>query len=76
MAEQHETCLPTAAWFLNSEDGDPLGTVYRSGDSANPNVGDRITLRDSGKEAEVVSFTELRATCAIRRFRVVVRIMD
>ena len=76
MAEQHETCLPTAAWFLNSEDGDPLGTVYRSGHSAHPNVGDRITLRDSGKEAEVVSFTELRETGAIRRFRGVGRIMD
>ena len=59
-----ETCLPTTAWFLYDEDGAPLGQVHRR---KMPEVGVRI------EAGEVVGVEELRPTCAMRRFRVVVR---
>ena len=66
-----ETCLPTTTWFLYSEAEDkPLGSIYRKG---LPEVGARTEERPGIPAAEVVSFTELRATCAMRRFKVVVR---
>ena len=66
-----ETCLPTTTWFLYSEAEDaPLGSIYRKN---LPEVGARIEERQGIPAAEVVSFTELRATCAMRRFKVVVR---
>lgn len=67
------TCLPTTAWFLLDEDGQALGQVYRPGV---PLVGARIEGGDRFEAAEVVAFTELRATCAMRRFRVVVRVLS
>lgn len=71
MSEQDETCLPTTTWFLYSEaEEEPLGRVYRKGV---PDVGDEIEEREGIPAAQVVSFTELRATCAMRRFKVVVR---
>ncbi len=78
MPEQRsETCLPSATWFLFAEeDAKPLGQIFRSGDSAVPTVGEQVTLRGDAQNAVVVDFTELRATCAIRRFRVVVRMVD
>lgn len=66
-----ETCLPTTTWFLYSEADDaPLGIIRRK---SLPEVGARIEERPGIPAAEVVSFTELRATCAMRRFKVVVR---
>ena len=66
-----ETCLPTTTWFLYSEAEDaPLGSIYRKN---LPEAGARIEERQGIPAAEVVSFTELRATCAMRRFKVVVR---
>jgi len=66
-----ETCLLTTTWFLYSEAEDaPLGSIYRK---SLPEVGARIEERQGMPPAEVVSFTELRATCAMRRFKVVVR---
>ena len=59
-----ETCLPTTAWFLYDESGAPLGQVHRR---QIPEVGVRI------EAGEVTAFEELRPTCAMRRFRVVVR---
>ena len=65
-----DTCLPTTTWFLYTEEDTPVGSVYRKG---LPEVGDRIEERQDFEAATVVSFTELRATCAMRRFRVVVQ---
>ena len=59
-----ETCLPTTAWFLVGEDGKPMGQVFRK---ELPQVGWRVD------GAVVVRFDELRPTCSMRRFRVVVR---
>ena len=59
-----ETCLPTTAWFLYDESGAPLGQVHCR---EMPEVGVRI------EAGEVVGVEELRPTCAMRRFRVVVR---
>ena len=73
MTSETSTCLPTTAWFLFDEDGQPLGQVYRP---AVPQVGDRIESDQRFEAAEVVEFTELRAACAMRRFRVVVRILS
>ena len=66
-----ETCLPTTTWFLYSEADDaPLGSIRRK---SLPEVGARIEERQGVPAAEVVRFTEPRATCAMRRFLVVVR---
>ncbi len=65
-----ETCLPTTTWFLYEEDDKPMGSVYRK---ALPEVGAQIDEREGFTAVQVVSFTELRATCAMRRFKVVVR---
>ena len=66
------TCLPTTTWFLYSEDDVPLGRVYmRSAPQAEAQIEDGPGFAS----AEVVIFTELRATCAMRRFKVIVRIL-
>jgi hypothetical protein len=55
-----QTCLPTTTWFLYSEAEDaPLGSIYRK---SPPEAGARIEERPGIPAAEVVSFTELRAT--------------
>ena len=59
-----ETCLPTTAWFLYDESGAPLGQVHRS---QPPDVGVRT------EAGEVTAFEELRPTCSMRRYRVVIR---
>ena len=59
-----QTCLPTCAWFLYDENGKPLGQLNLH---ELPRVGARI---DAG---EVSAIEELRPTCAMRRFKVVVR---
>ena len=66
------TCLPTTTWFLYSEDDVPLRRIYRS---RVPQVEARVEDGPGFASAEVVSFTELRATCAMRRFKVVVRVL-
>jgi len=67
------TCLPATTWFLYSEEDVPLGRVYRSGV---PQVDVQIEEGPAFAVAQVVSFTELRATCAMRRFKVVVRVLS
>jgi len=73
LTDSSETCLPTTTWFLYSEaEEEPLGSIHRK---ALPEVGAAID-EDSArgiKAGQIVSFSELRATCAMRRFRVVVR---
>ena len=49
-----------------------MGRVYRSGD---PQVDVQIEDGPGFAAAQVVSFTELRATCAMRRFKVIVRVL-
>ena len=63
-----------AVWFLYSEGDQPLGQVYRGKEAAIPTVGGLISNGARWKSAEVVSFEELAATCAMKRFRVVVRV--
>ena len=75
MTSQPDNCLPAAAWFLYTEAGEPLGRVYRGGDEMLPNPGDRLEDIERWGEAEVVAYEELRPTCAMRRFKVVVRIL-
>jgi len=70
MTDSPETCLPTTVWFLYSEDDAPLGSIYRR---AIPEIGATIEDGPGFADARVVSFTELQATCAMRRFRVVVQ---
>ena len=71
MSSEHDTCLPVAVWFLYSDADEPLGQIYRGEEDAVPAAGDRI--EHEGRMFEVVRYTELRASCAMRRFRVVVR---
>ena len=73
MTVKGQTCLPVAIWYLYSEEQEPLGQVYRTRDEEVPVIGDRIDSALEGRGAEVVEFSELTATCAMRRFRVVVR---
>ena len=65
-----------AVWFLHSEEGEPLGPVFRTQAEAIPAAGTLVANGASWKSAEVIEFAELRATCAVRRFRVVVRVSD
>lgn len=70
------TCLPVAVWFLFDQEGRPLGQVYRGRDKAVPREGEVLEDGGAWRRAQVTAFQELRATCAMRRFRVVVRVLD
>ena len=70
------TCLPVAVWFLYSAEGEALGSVYRREVEAVPEVGLRLTFGDGATLLEVMEYEEIRATCAMRRFRVVVRVVE
>lgn len=65
-----------AAWFVKSEDGEPLGQLYRGNDAAVPNPGAVLGAETRWSSAEVVSFKELGPTCSMRRFAVVVRVLE
>ncbi len=64
-----------AAWFLVSESDEPLGHLNRARDEAIPSVGAVLNDVAARGRAQVVQFTELRQSCAVRRFRVTVRII-
>ena len=72
----HPGTRPAAVWFLYSEDDRPLGQVYRDLEDAVPTLGARLTDGERWGTSEVVMFEELATTCAMRRFRVVVRILE
>ena len=72
----HPGTRPAAVWFLYSEDARPLGQVYRDRDDAVPTFGARLIDGERWSVAEVVSFEESATTCAMRRFRVVIRILQ
>lgn len=57
-----------ATWFLKSEDGRPVGQVYRDPGDPPPTEGAQVD-----GIGEVVRFTELGASCGMRRFEVIVR---
>ena len=73
MGHEQDTCLPTTTWYLVSDEDKPLGQIHRRGV---PEIGAQILDGRRFETARVVSFTELRATCAMRRFRVVVRVLS
>ena len=76
MTSQPDNCLPVATWFLYTEADEPLGRVYRSDNEKLPSEG--VVLEDAERwgKAQVIAFEELRPTCAMRRFKVVVRILS
>jgi hypothetical protein len=65
-----------ASWFVKSEGGEPLGQIYRGEEAAVPSPGSVLTTEAKWRSAEVVSFRELGPTCSIRRFAVVVRVLE
>jgi hypothetical protein len=73
LSDQNSTCLPTSAWFLFDENAQPLGQLYRP---ALPKAGLRVEGSDRFETGVVIDVTELRATCSMRRFRVVVRVLS
>ena len=64
-----------AVWFVHSTSGEPMGQVYRAGKEAVPDVGARVSDGGAWSDGEVVSWTELRSACEMRRFRVVIRVL-
>ncbi len=63
-----------ATWFLQSEENEPLGQVCWVAGEAVPAAGAAITGGAAWNIAEVVRFIELRPTCAMRRFEVIIRV--
>ena len=63
-------------WFLSSEDGEPLGQVYRGADDAVPVLGETLTGGRSWESATVLGSEELATACSIRRFKVTVRVVS
>ena len=66
----------SAAWFLVSEEGAPLGQIYCTDGRIEPSVGEVLKNGQKWKRAEVLSIEELRASCGMRRFRLVVRVIE
>ena len=66
-----DTCLPAVTWFLADEGGKPLGQMRRR---EIPAAGTRVEGGARFGEAVVVSVQELRPSCAMRRFKVAVRV--
>jgi hypothetical protein len=73
MSNREATCLPTTIWYLFGPEAEPLGQIYRTGF---PEDGLQIEGGQRFEIGEVVSFTELRATCSMRRFRVIVQVLS
>lgn len=70
------TRIPAAVWFLHTIDDQPLGQVYRYEGDEVPAAGTALTDGATWKRAEVVEYEELLSTCAMRRFRVLVRVLE
>ncbi|MCY4653966.1 MAG: hypothetical protein OXC95_12480 [Dehalococcoidia bacterium] len=67
-----QTCLPTFTWFLVDEDGRPAGQMCRP---VLPESGMTFAAEGKFEEAEIVEVVELRPTCSMRRFRVIIRVI-
>ena len=68
--------MTAAAWYLFAEDGQPLGQMIQEGESPFPVIGQRLTDGKDWRVAEVVGFEDLAHICAMRRFRVVIRVLE
>ncbi|MYB49957.1 MAG: hypothetical protein F4X72_11955 [Dehalococcoidia bacterium] len=66
----------SASWFLVSEGGAPLGQIYCKDGRIEPTVGETLENGQKWTRAEVLSFEELRASCGMRRFRIVIRVIE
>ncbi len=67
-----QTCLPTTAWFLVNEAGGPAGQIRRPD---LPEAGANFAVEGKFDDAQIVEFTELRPSCSMRRFRVIIKII-
>ena len=67
-----QTCLPTFTWFLVDEDGRPAGQIRRPD---MPETGASFSAEGKFEEAEIVEIVELRPSCSMRRFRVIIRVI-
>ena len=67
-----QTCLPTSAWFLVDEAARPAGQIRRPG---TPKAGAVFGVEGRFEEAEVVEVVELRPSCSMRRFRVIIKVV-
>lgn len=76
MSGSDEPMNESASWFLVSEEGAPLGQIYGPDGRVEPSVGETLEDGRTWKRAEVLSFQELRASCGMRRFQVVVRVIE
>lgn len=65
----------TAAWFLVTESGQPLGMWLQERADPAPVRGERLQGDDGWQEGEVVEFQEMPRACSMRRYRVVIRIV-
>lgn len=68
--------MTTAAWYLFDEWGDPRGYFLKEGDPPVPVIDEEIKGNEGWQRAQVVSFEELAHICAMRRVRVVIRVME
>ena len=59
-------------WFVYSEQGEPLGRLYREEGAPDPEVGARMPDGDGWPSATITAVRELAPTCAMRRFRVTI----
>ena len=59
-------------WFVYSEQGNPLGRLYRDEGAPAPEVGARMPDGDGWTSAVITAVRELAPTCAMRRFRVTI----
>ena len=60
-------------WFVYSEEGKPLGRLYREEGAPAPVVGAQMPDDETWAGATISAVRELAPTCAMRRFRVTVR---
>ncbi len=67
-----QTCIPTFTWFLVDEDGRPFGQIRRP---VLPEAGMSFSEEGKFEEAKIVEVVELRPSCSMRRFRVIVRVV-
>ena len=59
-------------WFVYSEQGEPLGRLYREEGAPDPEGGARMPEGDGWANATITAVRELAPTCAMRRFRVTI----
>ena len=67
-----QTCLPTFTWFLVDEDGRPVGQIRRP---ELPEPGMNFGSEGKFEEAGIVEVVELRPSCSMRRFRVIIKVV-